>query len=175
MKKAVIISADGFRDEELVYPFIRMEEGGVEAHIATRDKKIIQSEHGFPISKLYPIIVDTRTLKPKNYDLLILPGGLYAPDTMRGWEEVLEFVRSMHASKKVIAAICHGPWVLISAGIMTGKKATCHQNMRVDLENAGAIYKDAPVVHDGNLITSRCPRDLYVFTKSVIEAISELA
>ena len=109
---------------------------------------------------------------PQDFDCLVIPGG-WAPDRLRRHAEVLDFVRKLHEKGKIIAAICHGPQVLISAGILKGKKVTCVSAIKDDVINAGAEYEDSPVVRDENIITSRVPRDLPFFCKEIIKALSQ--
>jgi len=170
-KRAVIITAEGFEDEEVIYPVIRLKEAGFDVHIATKRKKLVNGRLNFPLElivKYYGTLVDSTTLGSKDYDLVLIPGGFEAPDRVRQTPEVLEFVRVMHRQKKVVAAFCHGPWVLISAGILKGKKATCYLGIVDDLKNAGAVYVDKPVVVDGNIITARHPRDVGDLMKEIL-------
>lgn len=170
-KKAVIITAEGFEDEEVIYPVIRLKEAGFDVHIATKEKKLVHGRLNFPLElivKYYGTLVDALKLDPKDYDLVLIPGGFEAPDRVRQIPEVLEFVKKMCRQKKVIAAFCHGPWVLISAGILKGKKATCYQGIIDDLKNAGAIYIDQPAVVDGNIITARHPRDVGDLMRAIL-------
>lgn len=168
--RAVIITAEGFEDEEVIYPVIRLKEEGFKVDIATKDKKLVLGRLNFPLEliiKYYANHVDAAKLKAKNYDLVLIPGGFEAPDRMRQVPEILEFVRQMHKNKKVVAAFCHGPWVLISAGILRGKKATCYVGIKDDIKNAGAKYVDQPAVIDENIITARHPRDVGDLMKAI--------
>lgn len=168
--KAVVITAEGFEDEEVIYPVIRLKEEGFVVDIATKDAKLVNGRLNFPLElivRYYGTLVDATKLNPKNYDLVLIPGGFEAPDRMRQVPEILEFVRQMYKQKKVVAAFCHGPWVLISAGILKNKKATCYAGIKDDLKNAGAKYIDQPVVIDGNIITARHPRDVGDLMKAI--------
>ena len=113
-----------------------------------------------------------KDLREIDYDLVLLPGGHEAPDRVRQISEVKTFVKSMNEKGKIVAAICHGPWITISAGIMKGRKATCYQGMADDLKNAGAEYVDAAVVVDGNLVTAPHYRNNGDFMKAVLELCS---
>lgn len=171
MYRAVIITAEGFEDEEVIYPVIRLKEAGFDVHIATKEKKYVNGRLNFPLEliiRYYGTLVDSLSLDPKNYDLVLIPGGFEAPDRVRQIPQVLEFVRKMHKQKKIVSAFCHGPWVLISAGILKGKKATCYPGIIDDLKNAGAVYIDKPAVIDGNIITARHPRDVGDLMKSIL-------
>jgi protease I len=167
MKKAVIITGPGFEDVEVTYPYYRLLEASFSVDIATKDKLDVVGKHG---QKLIAT-VDAKKLSEKIYDLIIIPGGHEAPDRVRQIKEVLLFVQKMHAKKKIIASICHGPWVLISSGIMKGKKATCYVGCKDDLINAGAIYEDKSVIVDENIITSPHFRDLPVFMKTILKFV----
>ncbi|MEK7203792.1 MAG: type 1 glutamine amidotransferase domain-containing protein [Patescibacteria group bacterium] len=169
--KAVVITAEGFEDEEVIYPVIRLKEAGFEVDIATKGKKLVNGRLNFPLElvvKYYSTLVDSTALDPKDYDLVLIPGGFEAPDRVRQTPEVLEFVRTMDRHKKIIAAFCHGPWVLISAGILKNKKATGYPGIIDDLKNAGAIYVDKPAVVDGHIITARHPRDVGDLMKAIL-------
>ncbi len=164
-KKAVLITGPRFQDEEVIYPYYRLLEEGFHLDVATKDKATVYGKYGIPITPTR----DVTELRVEDYDLVVLPGGQEAPDRVRQIPEVLSFVRGMHEKGKVVAAICHGPWITISAGIMKGKRATCYVGMADDLKNAGALYQDAPVVVDGNLITSPHYRNNGDFMKAVLE------
>lgn len=167
MKRAVIITGPGFQDEEFIYPYYRLLEEGFDVAVATKDKATVYGKYGIPVTPT----IDVKDLREGDYDLVILPGGHEAPDRVRQIKEVLEFVKAMFDKGKTVAAICHGPWIAISAGIVKGKKATCYQSMADDLKNAGAIYVDAPVVVDGNLVTSPHYRNNGDFMKAVIAKV----
>lgn len=170
-KRAVIITAEGFEDEEVIYPVIRLHEAGFAVDIATKEKKLVLGRLNFPLElivRYYSTLVDAKKLNPKDYDLVLIPGGFEAPDRLRQIPEVLEFVRQMNAKKKIVSAFCHGPWVLISAGILKNKKATCYAGIIDDLKNCGAHYIDEPAVIDGNIITARHPRDVGALMKALL-------
>ena len=168
MKKAVIITGPNFQDEEFTYPYYRLLEEGYSVDVATPDKVIVYGKYGVPAKPT----IDTKDLKASNYDLVILPGGFEAPDRLRIRKEVLSFVKEMHESNKVIAAICHGPWICISAGIMKGRRATGYMSIADDIKNAGATYLEENVVIDGNLITSPHYRNNGDFMKAVINTMN---
>jgi len=165
-KRAVIITASGFQDEEYVYPYYRLLEAGFEVDVSLKNKEIVYGKFGIPAK---PTMAHEE-LNADNYDLVFLPGGFEAPDRVRIMPEVLEFVRDMDKQKKLIAAICHGPWILISAGIVKGRKMTAYWSIEADVRNAGADYQHkTPVVIDGNLITSPHYDNNGDFMKAVIE------
>lgn len=150
MKKAVIITGPNFQDEEFIYPFYRLQEAGFKVDVAVKDKEMVKGKYGIPAKPT----IDVKDLKESNYDLVVLPGGHEAPDRVRQIKEVLDFVRAMNAKNKVISSICHGPWIMISAGIVKGRKITGYIAIKDDIVNAGAEYIDAPVVVDRNIVTS---------------------
>ncbi|OGM96110.1 MAG: hypothetical protein A3B86_02140 [Candidatus Yanofskybacteria bacterium RIFCSPHIGHO2_02_FULL_38_22b] len=168
--KAVVITAEGFEDEEVIYPVIRLKEEGFVVDIATKDAKPVLGRLNFPLElivRYYGTLVDAKKLNPDSYDLVLIPGGFEAPDRMRQVPEILEFIRKMNKQKKIVAAFCHGPWVLISAGIVRGKKIAGYIGIKDDINNAGAIYTDKPAVIDGNIVTARHPRDVTDLMKAI--------
>lgn len=169
--KAVVIIGQGFEDEEVIYPVIRLREAGIIVDIATKDAELVIGRKGFPLktlTSLYAGLVDAEKLETKSYDFAVIPGGFEGPDRVRQIKRVLEFLKKMNKEKKIIAAMCHGPWVLISAGILKNKKATCYAGIVDDVKNAGAEFVDEAVVVDGNIITSRHPRDIGDFMKAIL-------
>ena len=168
MKRTVIITGPNFQDEEFTYPYYRLLEEEYLVDVATPDKVIVYGKYGVPAKPT----IDTKDLKAINYDLVVLPGGFEAPDRLRIRKEVLSFVKEMYESNKVVAAICHGPWICISAGIMKGKRATGYMSIADDIRNAGATYLEEDVVIDGNLITSPHYRNNGDFMKAVIKVMN---
>ena len=166
-KKVLIFAENYYEDLELWYPKIRLIEEGTKVIVAGTTEKTYKGKNG------YPIEVDglAKDYKAKDFDAVIVPGG-FAPDKLRRYKEVLDFVKEIYNNGKVVAAICHGPWVLVSAGILKGKKITCVNAIKDDVINAGAQYFDKEVVVDGNIITSRKPDDLPAFCREIIKALS---
>lgn len=151
MIHAVIITGPGFQDEEFVYPYYRLKEAGYEVDVATKEGQTVLGKYGVPARAT----MSTAALNADTFDLVVLPGGFEAPDRVRLLPEVLEFLCQMDRQKKLIAAICHGPWIMISAGITRGRKMTAFWSIEADLRNSGADYQHkAAVVIDGNFITS---------------------
>ena len=165
--KALILAAEGFEDSELLYPMYRMQEEGHEVEVAAPEEGAITGKHGYTVE-----VTETfdEAGGPLDYDLLIIPGGK-APETVRLDQIAVDLTREMMDAGKVVAAICHGAQVLISAGVLEGRKATCYEGIRDDVKVAGADYSDAEVVVDGNLITSRCPADLPAFSREIMKAL----
>ncbi len=165
MKRAVIITGPGFQDEEFVYPYYRLQEAGFKVDVATEGRTEVHGKYGVPARPT----VDAKGLQESDYDLVILPGGHEAPSRVRQIQEVLAFVRAMYEKGKIVGAICHGPCILISAGILRGRRATSYSGTMDDMKNAGAIYLEAPVVVDGNLVTAPHYRNNGDFMKAVLE------
>ncbi|MGD2174980.1 MAG: type 1 glutamine amidotransferase domain-containing protein [Candidatus Brocadiaceae bacterium] len=164
--RALILAADGFEDSELLYPFYRLREEGIPVDVAGPERSAIAGKHGYSVE----VDLSFAEVDAGQYDLLVLPGGK-GPETVRLDENAVNATRQMFGAGKVVAAICHGGQVLISAGVLEGRKATCWKGIRDDLKAAGANYSDAEVVVDGNLITSRFPGDLPAFCRAIIQTI----
>lgn len=167
-KKVVIISTHNFEDTELIYPYYRLKEAEADVKIASLEKGTIHGKHGIQVQAELTI----KELNANDYDAVVIPGG-WAPDRLRVHKEVLDFVSQMNRKGKLIAAICHGPHVLISAGIVKGRKLTAVRPLWDDLRNAGATVQDKAVVRDKNIITSRFPPDLPAFCKEIIKTLSK--
>ena len=169
MKKVAILVEDQYQVLEVWYPYLRLKEAGIEAFfIGTGSKDEYKSKEGYPVK----VDVSIQYAQAQDYDGVIIPGG-YAPDILRRFKEINKFVKDIFIQKKVVAAICHGGWVLASAGILKNKKATSFSAIKDDMINAGAKYLDKEVVVDGNLITSRNPYDLAAFCREVIKKLSK--
>lgn len=168
MPRALIISADRFEDTELLVPYYRLKEAGHEVTVASIKRGKIVGKHGYEVKAE----ADVEELKPEEFDLLVLPGGK-APATLRKSEAVLGIARHFMEQRKPVAAICHGPQVLISAGSIEGRRATCYESVRPEVENAGGIYEDRTVVVDKNLITSRKPSDLPAFMRELMKKLEK--
>lgn len=169
--KAAILLEDQYQILEVWYPYLRLREARIEAiFVGPQRKKEYLSKEG------YPALVERSitTVLASDFDAVIIPGG-YAPDILRRDKDIISFVREMYVQGKLVAAICHAGWVLASAGILKGKKATCFSAIKDDVVNAGAIYQDQEVVVDGNLITSRNPYDLPAFCSQIIKYLSAKA
>ena len=166
-KKVAILVEDLYQVLEVWYPILRLKEAGIETvTVGTGSKEIYGSKEGYPCKAA--VTIDK--LKDSDFDGVIIPGG-YAPDILRRFPAVNQFVKNLYQNGKVVAAICHGGWVLVSAGILKGKKITCFFAIKDDLIGAGARYVDEEVVVDENLITSRKPEDLPRFVEEIIKKI----
>jgi protease I len=166
MKRALILSADHFEDSELLFPFYRLQEAGLAVDVASISRGKIHGKHG------YEVVVDKalRDVDPGAYALLVLPGGK-APATLRKEAAALAIAQDFMRSNKPVAAICHGPQILISAGVMVGRRATCYHSVAEELKQAGALYEDQEVVVDGKLVTSRQPADLPAFMREMLRLL----
>lgn len=166
-RKIALFVEEVYNEFEFWYPYFRMIEAGFEVVvIGTGSQKTYKGKFGIPASA----DVSADTIKTEEFAAVIIPGG-YAPDKMRINPDMLRIVREINDSGKVVAAICHAGWVLISAGVVKGKKATGCLMIKDDLVNAGAEYLDQEVVVDGNLITSRIPDDLPAFCREILKKL----
>jgi len=167
MRKVLIMVDEGVEDVEFLYPYYRFQEEGYQVDVvASKAKETYLGKHGVPIkSDLSP-----KEVNIDDYDALIIPGGR-APDRMRINEGLVNIVKEAYKKDKIIAAVCHGPQMLIEADVLRGKKATCWKSVATDLKNAGATFIDAPAVVDGRLVTSRFPSDLPKFCQETIKLL----
>jgi len=162
------LATDGYEDLELHYPRIRLIEAGYETELISLYKREIKGKYGYPIKPDKLI----REANPNDYSGVIIPGGTKNPDYLRREKEILEFVSKINDQGKLVGAICHAGWVLISAKIVKDRKATSYFAIKDDMINAGALFEDSPVVIDHNLITSRMPSDLPDFMKAVLNFLN---
>jgi protease I len=169
VKKIAIMVDQMYQVLEVWYPYYRLREAGFEVNlVAAQAKKEYHSKEGYPcISEAAAGQVDA-----DDYDCIIVPGG-FAPDFMRRNADVIKFANDMVDKGRIIAAICHGGWLLCSTKVFKGKKATCFMAIKDDIINAGAEYLDAECIVDGNLITSRKPDDLPAFCKAILAALKK--
>ena len=167
-KRVAILVEDLYQDQEVWYPYYRLIEAGAEVLVVGTNKKDFKSKHGYPITA--DATIDR--VSAGQFDGVVFPGG-FAPDIRRRYPAVGQWVTAMHQQGKLIAAICHGGWVLCSADVLRGKTATGFFAIKDDLVNAGASYVDRDVVRDGNLVTSRRPEDLPAFMKTFLDALAE--
>ena len=168
-KKIAVLVEDLYQVLEVWYPILRLREEGITpVTVGTGLKDSYGSKEG------YPVKVDASIDKVdyKDFDGVIIPGG-FAPDILRRYETIVQFVKKLHDDGKVVAAICHGGWLLVSAKILKGRKATCFFAIKDDLIAAGANYVDQEVVVDKNLVTSRKPEDLTAFTLEIIKLLKK--
>jgi protease I len=168
-KRVAVLAENMYQELELWYPLLRLREAGAETFVVgTGSAQTYTSKHGYPVD----VDMVAEQVSAADVDAVVIPGG-YAPDLMRRSPAMVKLVREAFEQGKVVAAICHAGWMLASAGVLKGKKATCFFAIKDDVINAGATYVDAEVVRDGNLITSRMPLDLPAFCRTIIEALGE--
>ncbi len=168
--KVLLISADNFEDTELLVPFYRFREEGMQVDIASVKKGTIKGKHGYEME----VDKTLKDVKPGDYDALYLPGGK-APGAVRKEEKAREIAKYFFEKNKPVFAICHGPQTLISAGLLKGRRATCYKTVAPEMKEAGALYEDREVVVDGNLVTSRQPPDLPAFLRETVKMLKGLA
>jgi protease I len=167
-KRVAILVEENFEDSELIEPLRAMKDAGARVVIVgSGSRKSYKGKRG-----LAEVKVDTTAdkVEASQFDAIIVPGG-YAPDKMRLHQSMVDLVRDAHSEGKIIGAVCHGPQLLISAGIVKGRRMTSWPSVAVDLRNAGAIWVNEPTVRDGNIITARKPVDLPKFNKAIIGAL----
>jgi protease I len=166
MKKVAVLVEDQYQVLEVWYPYLRLREEGFKTVLVGTGKKAYKSKEGYPAEEELSI----KNALAEDFDAVVIPGG-YAPDILRRHEEVNSFVRDMFNKKKTVACICHGGWVLVSAGILKGRQVTGFSAIKDDLINAGANFLDQEVVVDANLITSRNPYDLPAFCREIVQKL----
>jgi protease I len=173
-RRVAVLATDGFEQSELTEPKRLLEVAGAHVDViapagATQIKGWDKKNWGDPVN----VDVALKDARPENYDALVLPGGVMNPDKLRLEPDAIAFIARFGASGKPLAAICHGPWTLIDAGLVKGRKLTSWPSLRKDLENAGAQWEDSEVVRDGHLITSRKPDDIPAFSDALIQALQK--
>nr|WP_206204954.1 deglycase PfpI [Thermococcus sp. M39] len=164
--KVLFLSADDFEDIELIYPLHRIKEEGHEVFVASNKKDYITGKHGYKVK----VDLTFDEVDPDEFDALVLPGGK-APERVRINEKAVAIARKMFNDGKPVATICHGPQILISAGVLKGRKGTCVITIKDDLINAGAEFIDKEVVVDGNWVSSRHPGDLYAWMREFVKLL----
>ncbi|QCB55758.1 type 1 glutamine amidotransferase [Sphingopyxis sp. PAMC25046] len=172
-RRILIIAADGFEQSELEVPRDRLEAAGAEVDIASIETGEItgwdEDDWGADVE------VDLKIAHANidEYDAVVLPGGQINPDLLRVEPDAIGLIQGFAEAGKPVAAICHAPWLLVEAGLVSGRRMTSYKSIRTDVANAGAEVVDEAVVVDGNIITSRCPDDLPAFCDAIIEALAE--
>ncbi len=167
MKKIAILVESKYEDMELQYPLFRLREEGFQVDLVGTEKGVTyEGKHGYPAKS----DLASKEVNANNYDAVVIPGG-WSPDYMRRCQDTKNFVKEMDKQSKIIAAICHSPWMMTSCCNLKGKKVTSYSAIKDDLTNAGAEFMDKAVVVDGHLITSRTPADLVLFTKAIIQKL----
>jgi len=167
--KALIISFDNFEDLELLVPYYRLKEAGIDVDIASIHKSTITGIHDYKVA----VDMTLEEVNPDDYSMLVLPGGK-APQAIRNDSMAKEITRNFFIHNKPVGAICHGPQILISADLLKGRHATSYISVAKEMKSAGAIYEDKDVVVDGNLITSRGPSDLPAFMRETMRMLAKV-
>ena len=172
-KRIAILVADGFEQDELLKPREALEDAGAETEVVSPcEGKVKGHKHHRP-GRSVKVEVPLEQAHPEDYDGLLLPGGLHNPDTLRMNPQAVDFVKSFFEAGKPVAAICHGPWTLVEANVVRGRRMTSYPSIQTDLRNAGADWVDEEVVVDHGLVTSRRPDDLPAFNAKMIEEFAK--
>ena len=174
-KKVAVLVANGFEEVELTSPVERLKQEGAEITIVSTERKDegVKSWKDGAFNQTFDIDLGIENASESDFDALLLPGGVINPDRLRADTDAIAFIRAFYDAEKPIAAICHGPWTLIDAGVAKGKTMTSFMTLKTDLENAGAEWVDREVVVDNGLVTSRNPDDLPAFNDKLVEEIAE--
>jgi protease I len=172
-KKVAILVADGFEQVEMTKPREALDEAGAETKIVSLKSGKIQGMNHADKGDKFDVDFTLDEARPEEFDALMIPGGLMNPDALRSNEDALEFTRHFFREGKPVAAICHGPWVLIDAGVVRGRTLTSWPAIKTDVKNAGGNWVNEEVVVDNGLVTSRKPDDIPAFNKKMIEEFCE--
>lgn len=169
----LIMSTSGFEQSELLVPLDKLREAGATVHIASLDGEPIRGWNEKDWGDSVPADLKVADATVDDYDALVLPGGQMNPDILRADDDAVALVRNFVAGDKIVAAICHAPWLLVEAGVAEGREMTCYKSIRTDLKNAGANVVDKDVAISNGIITSRHPGDLEAFVAKIIEEVEE--
>ena len=169
----LILATDGFEQQELTVPRDELRKKGACVDVATPTGRSIRGWDKTDWGETAPADLKIADAKPDDYDALVLPGGVINPDKLRIDDDAMRIVRSFLSNGKVVAAICHGPWLLVQADAVRGRNMTSYKSIRKDVENAGAHWIDKEVVTDDGIITSRSPDDLSAFVTKIVEEVEE--
>jgi protease I len=172
-KRVAFLAADGVEEVEYTEPRQAVESAGGTAELISIKDGAIQVLNRLDKSRTYPVDKRVADADVEGYDALVLPGGVANPDFLRTDPDAVRFVREFFTTGKPVAAICHGPWTLVEAGVVDGRTLTSWPSLRTDLANAGATWVDEEVHVDGNLITSRKPDDLKAFCATILDRVSQ--
>jgi protease I len=172
-KKVAILVAEGFEQSEMTEPRKALDQAGAQTVIVSPAQGEVQGWKHFDKADKFPVDVALDAADANDYDALVLPGGVANPDQLRTLPKAVQFVRRFVESGKPVGVICHGPWTLIEAGVVKGRKITSWPSLKTDLENAGASWVDQEVVADQGLVSSRKPADLPAFCRKLVEEIGE--
>jgi protease I len=172
-KKVAILTENGFEEVELTSPMNALEQAGVEVHVISPQNGKVKAWNEDNWGIEVPVDKSLDSANPEEYDMLLLPGGVMNPDTLRMNEKAVQFAQHFIEQGKPLAAICHGPQTLIETGMLDGRTMTSYPSLQTDLKNAGVNWVDKEVVVDNGLVTSRKPDDLEAFNKKILEELAE--
>ncbi|HET9412405.1 MAG TPA: type 1 glutamine amidotransferase domain-containing protein, partial [Candidatus Saccharimonadales bacterium] len=172
-KKVALLTENGFEEVELTSPMNALEQAGVEVHVISPQRDKVKAWNHDHWSIEVPVDKHLSEVNPEDYDMLLLPGGVMNPDTLRMNKDAVSFAQHFLEQAKPVAAICHGPQLLIETGMLNERNVTSYPSLKTDLENAGAIWEDKEVVTDNGLVTSRKPDDLEAFNRKMLEELAE--
>jgi protease I len=172
-RKVAVLATDGFEQVELLKPVDALRRAGAKVEVVAPHGGQIQGYNHFDKGEMVRVDRELGSANPDDYDAIVLPGGVINPDQLRLVPKAIDFIRSFAEAHKPIGAICHGPWTLINAKAVEGKRMTSWPSLEADLKNAGAQWVDEQVVVDGGLVTSRKPADLPAFCDKIIEEFAE--
>lgn len=172
-KRIAILATHGYEQSELEVPLNELKKAGATVEVVAPQEGEIKGWKKKDWGNSVPVDKTLDKAKADDYDAIVIPGGQMNPDTLRGTPKAVALVKDFFDKGKIVAAICHGPWLLIDSGIAKGRKLTSYKTVKTDLVNAGAIWEDAQVVTDKGLVTSRTPDDLTAFVAKIIEEVNE--
>lgn len=171
--KILFLATHGFEQSELEKPRDALKASGATVHVASLDGEPIKGWDGKDWGREVAVDLSLAQVKAEDYDAIVLPGGQMNPDLLRAEPKVIELIKDFDTASKVIAAVCHAPWLLVEAGLAKGRRMTSYGSIKTDVINAGAEWVDETVVADQGIVTSRNPGDLDAFSKKIIEEVEE--
>jgi protease I len=172
-KRIAILATDGVEQVELLQPKQALEQAGAKTEVISPKSDVLQGWNHYDKGDQIPVDTSLDRANPDHYDALLLPGGTVNPDQLRINPKAVQFIKSFFEAGKPVAAICHGPWTLVEAGVVRGRTVTSWPSLQTDLRNAGANWVDQDVVVDNGLVTSRNPHDIPAFNQKMIEEFAE--
>lgn len=171
--KILILSTNGFEQSELEFPRDQLRAKGATVHVATPDGEDIKGWEGTDWGRMAEADLKITDVNPDDYDCIVLPGGQINPDILRTNDDAVSLIKGFVKDNKIVAAICHGPWLLVEAGVVEGREMTSYHSIKTDLKNAGAHWVDQEIAISNGIITSRSPEDLKAFVSKIVEEVEE--